>query len=265
MSPTNLSSVPLCANTMSTMRVKYSFSMPTISSGCAASRRRSVKPRMSEKSTVISRRWPPSRASAGIRDELLVDVLRDVLAEQLLHLPLLAPLDEVLIADAAEQRERRGEHRLRQVQPVAAGEQPRGDPAHSAATRTRPSPRSPTTPAAASRPGRRRAPAPTTVRDADAARLGLADEAVRQDVVGDRGVDLDARHLAVARTASRTRRTARPRSRRRTRSCRGTTAGSIVRLAASRGSAPPSTADRRTSRSDRCGSSDRRAAPGRGS
>ena len=59
-----------------------------------------------------------------IGDELLVDVLGDVLAEQPLHLPLLAPFEEVLIADAAEQRQRRRERRLRDVDPVAAGELP---------------------------------------------------------------------------------------------------------------------------------------------
>ena len=172
MSPTNLSSVPLCRKTISTIRVKYSFSMPTISSGW---------PRLGDRREAADVReehghlapLPAEPRQLGIRDQLLVDVLRHVLAEQLLHLPLLAPFDEILVADAAEQRERRGEHRLRQVQPVAAGEQPRRRPSRAAAThdggrgggpprrqqRRRPAPTSERRRRARSRCGRRPAPA----------------------------------------------------------------------------------------------------------
>ena len=110
------------------MRVKYSFSMPTISSGCAplGDRREAADVREEHGHLAPLAAEPRQRR---VRDQLLVDVLRHVLAEELLHLPLLAALDEVLVADAAEERERRREHRLRQVQPVAAGEQPRRDPA----------------------------------------------------------------------------------------------------------------------------------------
>ncbi len=65
MSPTNLSMVPRCAKTTSTIRVKYWFSCRTRSSASPLSES-VVKPRMSEKSTVISRRWPPSTASVGL-------------------------------------------------------------------------------------------------------------------------------------------------------------------------------------------------------
>ncbi len=41
----------------------------------------------------------------GVRYQGIVHVLRHVLAEELLHLPLLAALDEVLIRDSAEERE----------------------------------------------------------------------------------------------------------------------------------------------------------------
>ena len=104
MSPTNLSSVPLCVKTMSTMRVKYSFSMRTISSGSPFSDTRREAADVGEQ----HRHLPALAAEPrqlGIRDQLLVDVLRHVLAEQPLHLPLLAAFDEVLIAHAAEQRE----------------------------------------------------------------------------------------------------------------------------------------------------------------
>ena len=64
MSPTNLSTVPRCANTTATMRVNSSFSWLTTSSGVPFSDI-AVKPRMSENSTVMCRRAPPSAASDG--------------------------------------------------------------------------------------------------------------------------------------------------------------------------------------------------------
>ena len=134
------------------MREKYSLRMATISSGCPFSDT-VVKPRMSEKSTVIWRRCPPRRASVGIRDELLVDVLGYVLAEQALHLALLAPFDEVLIADAAKQRNRSRERRLRHVDPVAGSELPRGDECKPGNDRGN-NARRPTTPVEAPRSGR---------------------------------------------------------------------------------------------------------------
>ena len=62
--------------------------------------------------------------AARVGHQLVVDVLRDVLAEQPLHLPLLAAFDEVLIGDASKKSQRHREDRLRQIQPVAACEQP---------------------------------------------------------------------------------------------------------------------------------------------
>ena len=72
------------------MRVKYSFSCATSSSGLPRSVTE-VKPRMSENSTVISRRAPPSSASSGCRHQLRVDVLRHVSAEQPLTFRFSAP------------------------------------------------------------------------------------------------------------------------------------------------------------------------------
>ena len=62
-----------------------------------------MKPRTSEKSTVMCRRLPPSAARVGIGHQLLVDVLRDVAREQPLDLPLLAALDEVLPGELADE------------------------------------------------------------------------------------------------------------------------------------------------------------------
>ena len=58
-SPMNLSSVPECSNTISTISVKYSVSRVAISSGPMVSES-GVKPRMSEKKITTGRFWPPS-------------------------------------------------------------------------------------------------------------------------------------------------------------------------------------------------------------
>ena len=65
MSPTNLSTVPLWRNTISTIREKYSFNCRTSSSGSPRSVT-VVNPRMSENNTVITRRLPPSSAWSGL-------------------------------------------------------------------------------------------------------------------------------------------------------------------------------------------------------
>ena len=61
-SPMNLSSVPECSNTISTISVKYSVRRPAISSGFIVSDI-GVKPRMSEKNTTTGRFVPPSATS----------------------------------------------------------------------------------------------------------------------------------------------------------------------------------------------------------
>ena len=145
---------------------------------------------------------PAKPRELGIGDELLVDVLGDVLAEQLLHLPLLAPLEEVLIADAAEQRQRRRERRLRQVDPVAAGEQPRARPAQAGSTIA--------VAAAAHHAGRsvadqadQRAPRATTVAIRTLPRR-RPHETVGEEIVGDRRVNLNAGHHPPANGVSKT-------------------------------------------------------------
>jgi hypothetical protein len=60
----NLSSVPPWARRMSTIFVRYSFSISTTSSGSEASEIE-VKPRMSEKRMVRSRRSPPRWTFSG--------------------------------------------------------------------------------------------------------------------------------------------------------------------------------------------------------
>ena len=57
--------VPRLAKTTSTIREKYSLSCATSASGSPRSVI-AVKPRMSENSTLIVRRRPPSSASAGL-------------------------------------------------------------------------------------------------------------------------------------------------------------------------------------------------------
>ena len=74
----------------------------------------------------------PEARKPGVGHQVVVDVLREVLAEEVLHLSLLAALDEVLIPDAPKQGERRSQHRLRQVQPIAGAERARGHPANTA-------------------------------------------------------------------------------------------------------------------------------------
>ena len=149
MSPTNLSSVPLCANTMSTMRVKYSFSMPTISSGCAALGHGREAADVGEEHRHLAALAAEPR-QRRVRHQLVVDVLRDVLAEQLLHLPLLAPFDEVLVA-----RRRRTARATRRA-PAATGSassrrRTAASPTHEqAATKTRRRRRRPPRRAAAS-------------------------------------------------------------------------------------------------------------------
>ena len=109
-------------------------------------------------------------------------------------MPLLAPLDEVLIRDAAEERDRGRQHRLRQIQPVAAAEEHGRDPGKAGNEERR---------------GRRRPPRGNGGRhDGDRQRgaghrhradagTSLLDEAARKNVVGHRRVDLHPRHPAV--------------------------------------------------------------------
>ena len=64
MSPTNLSTVPPWRKTIATILEKYSLSCSTSASGSPRSVT-VVNPRMSEKSTDMSRRAPPSSARSG--------------------------------------------------------------------------------------------------------------------------------------------------------------------------------------------------------
>ena len=94
-----------------------------------------VKPRMSENSTDISRRLPPSSASSGMRDQLLIDILRDVSAEEPLDYTLLGPLDEITVGRPRKERQGHRRERLGDVQPEAAlegGERVPGQTGHGA-------------------------------------------------------------------------------------------------------------------------------------
>ena len=178
-----------------------------------------VKPRMSENSTVISRRRPPSCASSGFVDQLLVDVLRHVSAEQPLDLPLLAILDEVAVGGAAEQRERHRQHRLRHGS--ATG------PARNALQREPgPARRAPASvPRSAAANGRNAASRPTTTATRTTVAMPPARVAAGrmnrfgQDAVGDAGVQLDAGHRLRAERRLEHVHQARTRSARRRRSC----------------------------------------------
>ena len=105
MSPTNLSSVPRCSNsTVDHPREVARSAGATTSSGVPFSDI-AVKPRMSENSTVMCRRVPPSSAQRRVGHQLVVDVLRHVAREQLLDLALLAAFDEVLPREIADEGE----------------------------------------------------------------------------------------------------------------------------------------------------------------
>ena len=121
MSPTNLSTVPLCRKTISTIREKYSFSWATSRFRVALLGDRGEAADVGEQHRHVAA-LAPELGQLGVRDELVVDVLRHVSAEQSLHFPLLAILDEILIGGAGKQRDGAGRERLDHVQPRSAPE-----------------------------------------------------------------------------------------------------------------------------------------------
>ncbi len=112
MSPTNLSTVPPFRKTMSTMRVKYSFSCRTSSSGFPFSVMRGKTAQVREEHRHLAPR-AAELGELGLRHQLLVDVAGDVAAEQPADFPLLGILDEVAIRGAGEERHAAGQERLR--------------------------------------------------------------------------------------------------------------------------------------------------------
>ena len=113
-SPMYLSTVPPCLNTASVITVRYSRRNVTTSSGCIFSDME-VKPRMSEKSTVMRRRVAASLAVVLVPDDLGHHVRREEAREPPL-LPLL--LGEVLGHRARVGDEERQRHR-HHLDPVA--------------------------------------------------------------------------------------------------------------------------------------------------
>ena len=60
---------------------------------------------MSENKTVISRRPPPNSASSGMLEKLIVNVPRNISAEQAFDFSLFSILDEVVICGAGKEGE----------------------------------------------------------------------------------------------------------------------------------------------------------------
>ena len=101
MSPTNLSTVPRCCEHHGDHAREQLIQLGDDVFRRALFRHRREAANVGEQHRHVAAR-AAERGERRIRDELLVDVLRDVAREQLLDLALLAPFDEVLPGEIAD-------------------------------------------------------------------------------------------------------------------------------------------------------------------